>query len=94
MLTFEQAKRIGINACIEKLGVEFVRKYADTSSSAVGYGDDEKTVFCFVGVDDGPQAPFDGKTLTLTSDDAFPYSASCEVVLETGKIENLEYITI
>lgn len=82
MLTFEDAKRIGLNACIEKLGREFVNKYADSTSSA--YGDDgEGNAFCFVGVDNRPQKPYTG-TLTLSRREKFPYRASCKVSMSNG----------
>ena len=48
MLTFEEAKKIGIKACADKLGIDFVRKYEDRS--CVAYGDEEDHAFCFVGV--------------------------------------------
>ena len=49
MLTFEDAKKIGIDACAEKIGRSFIREYADTSST--GYGDAEDHAFCYIGVD-------------------------------------------
>ena len=33
MLTYEKAKKIGIDACIDKLGREFVMSHKDTASS-------------------------------------------------------------
>ena len=36
MLTYETARKIGIDACIEKLGREFVTKHQKTSSSSFG----------------------------------------------------------
>ena len=83
MLTFEKAKRIGLNACINKLGKEFVETYADSTSSA--YGDDgEGNAFCFVGVDNRPRKRFTGN-LKLTSKEQFPYRASCKVSMSTGE---------
>ena len=34
MLTYEQAKKIGQEACIDRLGRDFVMKYRDTSCPA------------------------------------------------------------
>ena len=34
MLTYESARKIGVEACIDKLGRAFVEKHRDTSSSA------------------------------------------------------------
>lgn len=56
MLTFEEARKIGLDACAEKLGRNFVRKYAGTSSTA--YGDAEDHVYCFIGVSDQPRKPY------------------------------------
>ena len=92
MLTFDEAKRIGITTCINTLGVDFVKKFAATSSSAYGYSEDGESVFCFVGVDNTPQPEFDGKTLTLTSE-IFPYRVSCDVSLHNGNTVLLECVT-
>ena len=37
MLTYEAARKIGVDACIDKLGRDFVMRYQNTSSS--GFGD-------------------------------------------------------
>lgn len=39
MLSADEAKKIGIDACIEKLGFEFCKKHADNATSA--YGEDD-----------------------------------------------------
>ncbi len=49
MLTFEEAKKIGLNACVDRLGRDFVMKYRDTSCPA--YADMEDHAYCFIGVD-------------------------------------------
>nr|WP_302141082.1 hypothetical protein [uncultured Schaedlerella sp.] len=93
MLTFEEARKIGLDACAEKLGRNFVRKYAGTSSTA--YGDAEDHVYCFIGVSDQPRKPYqEGDKIILSSapEDQFPYMASCNVWYENGKIEFLECI--
>lgn len=90
MLTTEAARKIGINACIDKLGRDFVQAHRDSSTSA--YGESEDGVFCFVGVDDAPVFPeFDG-TLVLDSVSPFPYRVSCNVALEDGSLSFLECI--
>ena len=63
MQTFEEAKRIGITACVDKLGYDFVKKYEDTACSA--YGDEGDHVSCFVGVSTEPETPWTGGTLVL-----------------------------
>ena len=64
MLTLEMAKKNGINACIDKLGRDFVLAHRDTSSSA--FGEIEDGVFCFVGVDDRPFVTETTGDLTLS----------------------------
>lgn len=49
MLTFNDAKKIGIKACINKPGYDFVKKYEVTACTA--YSDEGDHAFCFVGVD-------------------------------------------
>ena len=88
MLSFEEAKRIGLDACIDRLGREFVQRYAESSTSAFGEFDQDK-VFCFVGVDDEPHDPGDEKTLVLTKRE-FPYRSSCTVTKSSGDIVFLE----
>ncbi|MBR1684763.1 MAG: hypothetical protein IJ708_06455 [Clostridia bacterium] len=90
MLTFEEAKKVGIRACIDRLGYEFVKKYQDTSCSA--YGDEGDHASCFVGVCIEPDTPWTGGTLILddSPDAKFPYSASCNVAYEDGKITFLD----
>ena len=89
MITYEKAREIGVDACIDKLGRDFVMKHRDTSSSA--YGDRGDHVYCFVGVDDKP-APKMDNGLVLTSDTNFPYVARCTVSYSDGKIEFLDCV--
>ena len=89
MLTYEKAKKIGIEACIDKLGRDFVNKHKDTSSS--GFGDRGDHAFCFVGVDDRPETNMSDE-LVLTSNGKFPYVARCNVRYSDGYIEFLECV--
>ena len=50
MLSFEEAKKIGIDACIKKLGISFVKQYSDSFCTAYGWGEKDNTVLCFAGV--------------------------------------------
>ena len=84
MLTVEAARKVGINACIDKIGRDFVQKYKDSSVYAYGDVESEGSVFCFVGVDDSPQAPAQEGVLELDSQSKFPYRASCIVSLANG----------
>lgn len=90
MLRFETARKIGLNACIDKIGRDFVQTYADSTTTA--YGEIDGNAFCFVGVDDRPSSMFDGKTLTLDSQSKFPYRASCNVNLKDGSTHFLDCV--
>ena len=92
MLTFEDAKRVGTIACLDKLGRDFVRKHRDTACSA--YGNNDGYAFCFVGIDDQPDIPWDSGPIVLddTPTGQFPYRVSCNVAYETGKITFLECV--
>ena len=82
-MTRKSLIRIGVNACIDKLGRNFVQKYSSSSSSA--YGDVDEGVFCFVGVNDRPENIWDTAEIVLDSSTQFPYRASC-IVNENGDI--------
>ena len=88
MLSFDEARKIGINACIERLGREFVSKHRDNASSA--FDDRIDHANCFVGVSDQPP-PHMTDGLMLTSN-KFPYMASCDVTYDTGAITFLECV--
>lgn len=90
MLTFEEAKKIGLNACIDKLGRDFVMAHRDNGCH--GCGENDGSVYCIVEVDDKPYvSPYGGK-LVLDSVSKFPYYASCNVSLEDGSITFLEFV--
>ena len=74
MLSKEAAKKIGIDACADKLGRDFILAHKNYAIS----------VYCFVGVDDQhrPQNNFD--TFVLDGPSQFPFRASCNVSLEDG----------
>lgn len=93
MLTFKQARVIGIRACIDKLGRDFYEK--NKEKSAFGYGDysDEGVAYCYVGVNDKPFDDTYSGYLLLSEEkkkNAITFSASCLVSLEDGAIEFLE----
>lgn len=90
MLTIKEAARIGINACIDKLGRDFVLANQDNGTSA--YGESDTGVFCFVGVDDKPWVPEDSDTLILGSISKFPYRTSCSVCLVDGTTKFIECV--
>ena len=90
MLNATEAKKIGINACVEKIGVDFCKKYEENACTSCGIRD--HIMFCSVGIDDIPYvAPKDPERLVL-SESGFQYIASCNVDMRNGKIEFLECI--
>ncbi|MBQ7562983.1 MAG: hypothetical protein IJT16_03215 [Lachnospiraceae bacterium] len=50
MMTYETAREKEINACIDRLGRDFVMRFRENACSA--YGDIEDHAFCFVGISD------------------------------------------
>lgn len=88
MLSFTKAKNIGINACIDKLGRDFVLAHRDSACSA--YGDRGDHVHCYVGVDTAPPPKMENG-LWLTSDKC-PYFANCRVDFLDGKVTFLECV--
>ena len=89
MLTFEEAKKIGVNACIDKLGRDFVTQNRKKSSAA--YSDMEDHAFCFVGVTDRPDKSMtDELVLSCDPQDRFPYVARCNVAYRDGEITFLD----
>lgn len=90
MLTVEAARKIGINACIDKLGRDFVLAHREYATSA--YGESDDGVFCFVGVDDSWKSPNNSHRLLLDSHSAFSYRASCNISLTDGTAHFLECV--
>ena len=93
MLTFEEARKIGIRVCVDMLGYDFVKKYEDTACSA--YGDEGDHASCFVGVNTEPEKPWTGGTLILddSPNSKYPYSASCNVDYADGAITGMTLTT-
>lgn len=92
MLTFKQAREIGIEACVDRLGRDFVMEYRDTSCPQ--YADLEDHAYCFVGVDN-TENRYDDGPLVLTSvasgsGSSWPYFACCNVSYSDGAIEFLD----
>ena len=85
MLSIEEARKIAINACTDKLGKDFVEKYKDSSVFALGVWDGQ--VYCYIGVN-CKNIEIKSKELLL-DEEKFEYCSSCLVDLETG---NISYI--
>lgn len=90
MLTIEEAKKLGVSACIDKLGRNFYEKFIDSSTTAYGDFSEDGVIFCYVGVNDQPKKNDHVESLILSSTNPIPYSASCNVQLSDGKIVFLE----
>ncbi|MBR4981587.1 MAG: hypothetical protein IKY94_03390 [Lachnospiraceae bacterium] len=91
MLTVNEAKNIGIRACIEKIGLEFCKQHADNATS--GFSEEDGYVNCFVGVNDKPAKQYnisEVNKLVLTSGEKWPYAARCNVSLINGNVEFYE----
>ena len=90
MLTYEEARKIGIDACVKKIGEDFVSMHED--NLCVGYGDVDDYAFCFLGISDQPENLDNRKDLVLDSTSKWPYIAKCNVWYQDGKIEFLDCI--
>ena len=87
MLTTNEAKKIGIRACMEKIGLDICKKYADNVTSA--YSEEDNIVNCFVGVNDTPAPDYDISRVTrlvLTSCGKWKYAARCHVDKVSGTV--------
>lgn len=94
MLSVQEARKIGIRACIDKIGYDFCKNHADNAVSA--YGKENGAVECFVGVSDSPAPECDINNVTeliLTSASKWPYYARCMVNLKTEKVVFVNYKT-
>ena len=91
MLTTNEAKKIGIRACMEKIGMDLCKKHADSATAA--YSEEDHIVNCFVGVNDTPTPDYDLSKVTrlvLTSCEKWKYSARCHVDKVTGTVTFVE----
>ena len=87
MINYSEAKKMGIDACVNQLGRDFVKKHRENAVSA--YGDEEDHAYCFVGVNDKPSEKWDGGDVILDggSGTGWPDQASCNVWYSDGRIE-------
>ena len=87
MLNTFEAKKLGIKACINKIGYDFCNKYADNSTSSWGEKDD-KIVSCFVGINTDVSKE---EKFLLTHEKNWDYFVHCDVNKETGEINFLDF---
>ena len=85
--------RSGLDACVDRLGRDFVMKYRDTSCPA--YADMEDHAYCFIGVDNS-DSRYDESTPVLDGGSSgvstWPYSARCNVSYDDGQVSFLECV--
>ena len=91
MLDLETARTIALNACLDKLGREFVFENRDYATS--GFGESECGVFCFVGIDLVKNFQNKDGLLLLDSCSKFTYRVSCHVNLLDGIPSFIECVT-
>ncbi len=91
MLSVDEAKKIGIEHCINEIGYDFCKAHEDNGTSA--WGERDGFVDCFVGVSPEPAPEYDImriERLELTSENDWPFFARCDVYLEDGHIDLIE----
>jgi hypothetical protein len=91
MLTATEARKKGVRACMEKIGFEFC--LANEENSATAYGEDDGKMFCFVGINNNPRKDRNRDVLILSSAKGFPYHSSCNVDMNDGSVEYLDYVS-
>ena len=94
MLTIETAQKIGVNACIDKLGRDFVQTHRDSATSSyTTEADEDGMIFCFVGVDNEDRDDSARRDiLILDNVSSFRYHASCNVSLDDGRTMFLDCV--
>jgi len=90
MLTVKEAKKIGISACINHIGIDFCKKHSDNAVSS--WGENNGKLNCFVGVSDEPDDPskYDINKITslvLTHGNDWPFYAFSTVDMNTGETQ-------
>ena len=86
----ETAKKIGRDACIEKLGSEFVKQHSGNAVFACGIHNEE--MFCFVGVNDEEFVSDENDKLVLDNISQWKYRVSCFVSLKDGAVRFKELV--
>ena len=100
MLTYEDARKKGIEACFRELGEDFTENRAQVFRSASAYNEKKGEIFCIVAADTKPHGlrqdvvirEIEGLPVELP-DDSYPYRVSCIISLGDGSVEFLERIT-
>ena len=82
MLNEKEAIRLGLNACVDKMGRDFVLSHKDEAVMSYGKVDDD--ILCFLGVGNAKPNQYDGKNLVLDSTSKFQYYVNCKVNLLDG----------
>ena len=93
MISAGDAKKIGNQACIEKIGYDFCAAHRD--NAVFSWGEDQGVMNCFLGVSDQPMGDLSGWKPMLDggNDGGWPYYAICNVDMETARVVFAEYRT-
>lgn len=70
----DEFRKVGMEACIEKIGRQFVNEHRDTACFSTQEMDNN-VLFCFLGID----LHADSRKLCLTNDNDWDVYASCYV---------------
>lgn len=92
MLTAEEAKKIGIRACIDKIGYDFCKQHED--NAVCSYGEEDGKMMCYVGVDDKPEQLYNlNEMSSIVLDDVtyMPYYAYCKVDMQDGTVTYTDF---
>ena len=101
MLTYEEAKKVGVSQCINDFGTDFISNEAETLMAVYAVSAKEKKMFCCVAADTKshngepdtiPVKLKNDQTLFLPDKAIWPYRISLLVSLEDGSVEYLESI--
>lgn len=74
---------------MEKIGFDFCM--ANEANSATAYGEENGKMFCFVGINEHPNMEYNPDVLVLSSVKGFPYHSSCNVDMNDGNVEFLDF---
>ena len=87
MLTVDEASAIGKEACLNKMGKEFVERHKGFAT--YGVGEHGERVFCFIGIDHLHRNNAGG---LLLDDEPFPCRVSCNVDKKDGSVSFVEFV--
>lgn len=90
MLSVIEARKKGIRSCMNKIGFDFCM--ANEENSVTAYSEYEGNMYCFVGINDNPVKDRNPDILILSNNKGFPYYSSCNVNMNNGDVEFLDFV--